>query len=114
MDEFVVERSNSEGLFCFFEDDGDTGYFYLYEPEGDGILDHLHIYSYSSPKVFDVTENDVEVVWSKDGEKCGVKIWGKFYGVFDLFNNQKIGISIKNKETPPIQNSILLRELVDG
>lgn len=106
MNEFVVERGNNEGLFCFFEDEGETGYFYLYEPNGDGIIDHLHIYSY--PLDFKITKKDVEVVWSKDNTKCGVKLWGKFFGIFDLASNQKISISVKDKETPPITNPVLL------
>lgn len=105
---FVVERENEEGLFCFFEDEGETGYFYLYEPDGVGIIDHLHIYSH--PLDFKIKKKDVEVVWSKDNTKCGVKLWGRFFGIFDLASNKKIGISVKNKDTPSIMNPAL----VDG
>ncbi len=103
---FIVDAGNNEGLFCYFEDDGETGYFYYYEPGGSGILDYLHICNY--PKKLKFTKKDVEVVWSKKYDKCGVKIWGKFYGIFDLANSQKISIIIKNRDTPSITDCTLL------
>lgn len=103
---FMVDARGGEGLFCFFEDDGDTGYLYYYEPDGAGIIDYLHIYNY--PKEIGVRKKDVEVVWSKDNTKCGVKIWGKFYGIFDLASSQKISILVKDKDTPPISDPALL------
>lgn len=101
-----MEAGNGEGLFCFFEDDGETGYFYFYEPDGAGIVDYLHICNY--PKKKGIKKRDVEVVWSKDGSKCGVKVWGKFYGIFDLERSQKIGHIIQDKESPPITDPSLL------
>lgn len=103
---FMVDAGRGDGLFCFFEDDNDTGYLYYYEPDGAGIIDYLHIYNY--PKKIGVKKKDVDVVWSKDKNKCGVKIWGKFYGIFDLASSQKIRILVKDKDTPPINNSTLL------
>jgi hypothetical protein len=103
---FIIDSGNSKGLFGVFEDDGDTGYLYYYEPEGAGIVDYLHIYDY--PRKIGIKKKDVEVVWSKDYEKCGVKIWGKFYGIFDLASSQKISHVIKNKEPPPINDPKLL------
>lgn len=78
--DFVTDLPNKEGLFCVFEDDGETGYLYLSEHGGAGIIDHLHIYD--DPDQVGVKEEDIEVVWSKDYSKCGVKIWGGFYGIF--------------------------------
>jgi len=47
---YMVEAGNGDGLFCFFEDDGETGYFYFYEPDGAGIVDYLHICNYPKKK----------------------------------------------------------------
>jgi len=41
---FIVEAQGPDGVFGVFEDDGETGYLYIYEPEGAGIIQHLHIY----------------------------------------------------------------------
>ena len=104
----MVESGNGEGFFCFFEDDGETGYFYLYEPDGQGVIDHLHIFS--RPVQFDLGAKDVEVLWSQDGTKCALKLWNNVYGIFDLATNQKFSVSVKNKNTPPIDKA----ELLDG
>lgn len=108
MRDFVVGSANSDGLYGIFEYTADTGYLYLSDHEGDGIIDYLHIYDY--PEKIGIRKKDVEVVWSKDESKCGVKIWGKFYGIFDLEQSKKIGIYIRDKDTPAITN----RDLLEG
>lgn len=104
---FIIDTGNGEGFFGVFEDDGDTGYLYLYEPDCREIVDYLHIYNY--PKKIGITKKDVEVVWSTNRKKCGVKVWGKFYGIFDLALNGKIRKPVKDKDTPPITDETLLR-----
>jgi hypothetical protein len=42
--DFVTEAAGPQGLFGVFEDDGETGYLYLYEPGGREVFQHLHIY----------------------------------------------------------------------
>ena len=106
MCEFVVGLANSAGLFGIFEDAEDTGYFYLSRHMDDGIIDHLHICDH--PNALGIVEEDVEVEWSRDETKCGVKIWGRFYGIFDLSASQKIGILVKDRETTPIESVDLL------
>lgn len=106
MNDFIVSTTNEEGLFGIFEDCEDTGYLYLSDHTGDGIIDHLHIYDH--PEKLGVVEGDVEVVWTNSGTKCGVKVWGKFYGIFDLKSDQKIAHYIRSKDTPPITDKVLL------
>ena len=106
MSEFIVEKENAGGRCCFFEDDGETGYFYVYRSDGAEILDHLHIYNCSEK--IGVEEGDVEVVWSRDGDKCGVKVWGNFYGIFDLDSETKLGCIIENRQTLPLQDTTML------
>jgi hypothetical protein len=106
MNDFIIGSANTDGLYCIFEDDGDTGYLYLSDHGGEGIIDHMHIYSH--PKRLGVQETDVEVVWTTDGLKCGVKIWGNFYGVFDLVSSTKKSVLVKDRKTPPITDQALL------
>ena len=106
MQTFIIDSAREDGLFCYFEDDGETGYLYLYEEDGAGIIDHLHIYD--DPEQIGVTEDDIEVVWSKNQGKCGVKIWGNFYGIFDLDSNKKISMTVEGRETAPISDPALL------
>lgn len=70
----------------FFEDDGETGYFYGLDTsrnEGNQILDALHIYNVRS--VIDKEQpSRVQVLWSDDGLKAGLYINGYAHAVFDF------------------------------
>jgi hypothetical protein len=78
-DEFVTEAPGPQGVFGVFEDDGETGYLYLYEPGGREVFQHLHI-DHRTPNL-PVQEQDVRVVWSEDLSEVGVQIWGKMRGI---------------------------------
>lgn len=97
---FVKEEVGPPGVFGVFEDDGETGYLYVYEPGGREVFRHLHIYDCSS-KV-PVKENDVRVVWSEDATRCGALIWGKLRGVMDLASGQEGRVWLEDRETPGI------------
>jgi hypothetical protein len=77
---FIVEAQGPDGVFGVFEDDGETGYLYIYEPEGDGIIQHLHIYDRSKLPVA-IEETDVSVDW--EGNKCSVAIQGSHRGTIE-------------------------------
>jgi hypothetical protein len=79
---FMKESEGPSGLFAVFEDDGETGYLYLYEPEGRGIFQHLHIYNRTSE--LNIEEQDVQVGWSEDQTTCKAWIRGKLCGTIDL------------------------------
>jgi hypothetical protein len=70
----------------FFEDDGETGYFYGLDTllnEGDQILDALHIYNVRS--VVDKEKPSlVQIVWSEDGLKAALYINDYPHAVFDF------------------------------
>jgi hypothetical protein len=94
-------------FFGVFEDDGETGYLYLYELDGNGIVRHLHIYD-RSPKLM-VQEQDVRVVWSADFTKVGVLIWGKMRGIIDLASGQEGRVWLESRETPGIDDAEWLK-----
>jgi hypothetical protein len=75
---------------AFFEDDGDTGYFYAIDlgrvdpARCDNlILDAVHIYN-----VANVTDRDrtssLSIVWSEDGMKCALLINDYPHAAFDF------------------------------
>jgi hypothetical protein len=68
------------GYRAFFEQDDATGYLYL--GNSKKILHALHIYN-RKPEL-NVSEEDVEVIWTDSGERCGVKIFGKLRGVIGI------------------------------
>jgi hypothetical protein len=89
-----------------FKDDGETGYLYLSDHGGEGIIDHLHIYD--DPEQVGVKEENIAVVWFKSQSKCGVKIWGSFLWDFDLDSNKKISMTVEGRESEPISDPALL------
>ena len=70
----------------FFEDDGETGYFYARDqqkgPENP-VVDAVHIYN-----VANVTDahrpSELSIVWSADGAKCALLINNYAHAAFDF------------------------------
>src|SRR5579862_7849556 len=70
---------------AFFEDDGETAYFYALDPSRvrDRILDGLHIYNVASV-VDRHRPSRVSIAWSIDGSKCALLINNYPHAVFDF------------------------------
>jgi hypothetical protein len=98
--EFVTEAGGPPGIFGVFEDDGDTGYLYLYEPGGREVFEHLHVYD-RSPRL-KIQDKDVQVVWSDDLSKVGVVIWGKMRGIINLVTGEQGRVWLEDRHTPGI------------
>lgn len=82
----IVLESNSfvNSFATFFEDDGDTGYFYAADTQLESpVLDALHIYN-----VMNVTDGNVaskvQIGWSNDGLKAALIINDYVHAVFDF------------------------------
>lgn len=73
---------------------------YLYEPEGAGVINHLQIYDSSAQ--LGVKPDDVRVVWSSDGKKCGVVIWNGLRGIIDLARNEERRVKLVSRQSLPI------------
>jgi len=97
---FVVYTSGPHGLFAVFEDNGETGYLYLYESKAKRVVEHLLIYDRSEE--IDVIARDVWVGWSEEGAKCGVAVWNKMRGIIDRIKNQEGRIKLESRSTPGI------------
>jgi len=102
MGDFIIAEIGPNDLAGVFEDDGETGYLYLYEENGRGIISHLHIYNRSDE--LDVSEDDVSVVWSAGGNKCGVVICDGMRGIIDLENHQQMTTDFDSPDSPPISD----------
>ena len=105
--EFVEEAEGPPGVFGVFEDDGETGYLYLYEPGGREVFQHLHIYDRS--RKLPVRVADVRIVWSEDQSKCGVVIWGQMRGIVNLQTGQAGRVWLESRDTPGIGDREWLR-----
>ena len=104
---FIIHARGVGGRLGVFEDDGESGYLYLYEPQGRKVLRHLHIYDRT--RNLDVSARDVQVTWSSDGTKVGVVIWGKMRGIIDTQNDRDGRVWLESRDTPGIADRDWLR-----
>ena len=67
-----------------FEDDGDTGYFYALAPGAEALelLDALHVYN--AEEDLRGTDCSLELLWSADGAKAGLRLNAALWAVFDF------------------------------
>ena len=82
---FVSSTSGSAPFGTFFEDDGETGYFYAMDQAGEEgkILDAVLIYNVAS--VADRDEpSQIAIIWSTDGLKSALLINDYPHAVFDF------------------------------
>ncbi|MBC7926455.1 MAG: DUF2251 domain-containing protein [Bryobacteraceae bacterium] len=107
MNAFVTEEAGPSGVFGVFEDDGEAGYLYLYEPGDREVFNHLHIYDRNTN--LQVREQDVRVIWSEDHSKVGVVIWGKLRGVINLVTGQEGRVWLEDVNTPGIGDAQWLK-----
>ena len=82
----VIPQDSSNGCYsAFFEDDGETGYFYAVDlsRSADRVVDAVHIYN-----VANIVDRDkpswVNIVWSDDGMKCALLINEYAHAAFDF------------------------------
>jgi hypothetical protein len=84
-DVFAANDSPNGQHGAFFEDDGETGYFYAVDLTKSDmmILDAVHIYN-----VANVVDRDrpstLSIVWSEDGMNCALLINGYPHAAFNF------------------------------
>jgi hypothetical protein len=82
----VIARDSPNATYAaFFEDEGETGYFYAVDRSGSGnrILDAVHVYDVA--KVADRDRpSQVEIIWARDGMKCALLINNYPHAAFDF------------------------------
>jgi hypothetical protein len=100
---FILDAAGPDGLSVVFEDDGETGYLYLYEPDGRGVVRDLHIYNRTDE--VQPSETDVHCKWSTDMTRCGVFVWGVLRGVLDVANGTETRIPILERASQGITDS---------
>jgi len=97
---FILKATGPDDLFAVFEDDGKTGYLYLYDSTVHKVIEHLLIYDRSER--VNIVPQDVYVAWSEDGTKCGVAIWGKMRGIIDRVKKQEGRVKLESRDSPGI------------
>ena len=93
-------------MFGVFEDDEVTGYLYLYCPDGaDAISRHLFIYN---RRDMQIEQADVDVVWSRDLDRVGVRVWGEMRGIMELSTGREVHAVLVQRGDPGIRDGAWL------
>jgi hypothetical protein len=92
---FVVDAPGPQRVWAVFEDDGSTGWLYLYDGVAKTILRCAHVYNRRS---VNVNAKDVDVVWSTDKGTAGVAVWGRFYAFLGVANGIEMRKSLVGGE----------------
>lgn len=104
---FVGDKDGPEDFAAFFEDDGETGYLYISDRRLKKIVKHLQVYN--NAKAINPQERDISVVWSADGKKCGVIIFGGMRGIIDLGRGIEGRSEMRDRLSSPIEDPTWLR-----
>ena len=80
----LQSEAPSAGCSVVFEDDGDTGYFYALAPGAEALelLDALHVYN--AEEDLRGLECSLDLVWSPDGLRAGLRVNGSLWALFDF------------------------------
>jgi len=86
--EIFISEAATNSFAVFFEDDGDTGYFYALDTDKQmPILDAVQIYN-----VANIVDKDrpskLQIAWSNDGLKAALLINDYAHAVFDFSANR--------------------------
>jgi len=100
---FIAYEKGPDHLFAVFEDDGRTGYFYLYDARQQEIVEQVH--NYDRSKKLPIELVDVRLVWSRDGQKCAVIIWDKIRGIIDRTKTRPGRVWMEDKYSPGITDN---------
>ena len=103
----VVEMNSRRTQAAVFEDEGETGYLYVYSVETGTIQSHVHIYDQSA--ALQITKESVDVLWASDETKCAVSIWGQMRGVIDLRAKKEGRAWLESRDTPGISDKEWLK-----
>ena len=81
---FILSSPGSNGILAVFEDDGETGWFYLYEARQKKILQATHIYNHSNVAVL---ADEVDIGWAANDSACGLAVFGQFRAFLAVSGN---------------------------
>jgi hypothetical protein len=83
--EFFSAHAPTDRFGAYFEDDGETGYFYALEfgRKPNEIVDALHIYNVRNVRDSH-KPSELQIVWSSDGNKCALLINNHPHAAFDF------------------------------
>ncbi len=109
--QFVVAAAGPPEYVGFFEQDGYTGYLYVLARASKQVIAYVQIYTHATR--LKVRASEVRVVWSAEGDKCGVVIRGQMRGIIDLAKDHPGRASFVKPSSPGINDFEWLRGFED-
>ncbi len=109
--QFVVATPGPPEYVGFFEQDDRTGYLYLLARAKKHVVAYVPIYTAAAR--LKIRASEVRVVWSADGDKCGVVIRGQMRGIIDLSRDRPGHASFVDPSSPGINDFEWLRGFED-
>jgi hypothetical protein len=112
MRELILEKLRSDGVAAMFHEDAGEGFFFIYNQDGNKVLQQVQLYS--RPTVPQIQEDDVDLFWSQNEETAGVAIWGRMRAIVDLRRKEDEVCLLETPDSPTIQTPVgLFPEYLD-
>jgi hypothetical protein len=108
---FVAVDSKHAEHTAVFEDDDEKGYFYVLNRPDNEILSGLEIYDTSTE--LQVADEDVDILWSEDGHRVALLIWGTIRAVIDLALGTTVHAPLLDRHSAPVSDREWLRGFGD-
>jgi hypothetical protein len=109
--QFVVAAAGPPEYIGFFEQDGYTGYLYVLARATKQVIAYAQIYTHAAR--LKVRGSEVRVVWSAEGDKCGVIIRAQMRGIIDLAKDRPGRASFVEPDSPGVNDFEWLRGFED-
>lgn len=104
---FLVHLCDDDALCGVFEDEGDTGYLYIYDPRKRVVMRYLQVYTCA--RELRIKPNEVRILWSSGNRKCAVAILGQIRGIIDLDQERPSRAWMTSRESPGVNDADWLR-----
>ena len=105
--QFVVAAPGPQEYMGFFEQDDRTGYLYVLARATKQVVAYVQIYTCAAR--LKVRASEVRVVWSAEGNKCGVIIREQMRGIIDLAKDRPGHAGFVEPDSPGINDFEWLR-----
>jgi len=104
---FIHWSLGPDQILAVFEDADGTGWIYLYDSKQRKILKCTHVYNRSRVSVL---PEDVDIIWSKNNQICGVAVWGQFRAFLGFANDIEMRKPIRGRD----EDGFYFQEWPDG
>jgi len=104
-DSFAATAAPDGRYGAFFDDDGESAYFYALDLDSDDlILDAVHVYNVAS-MTGRKRHTSLSILWSPDGRKCALLLDGEPQAAFDFEAKRGFGRTSQPRRPEHVRGS---------